>query len=131
MLVDPFILIHIITLPTIIVNATTPCFQNLTAGADIWQNCYSQAGNDFISFALLGWQWVTGGNFTMIIVSLFVLITYIKYQKVVYPIIIGTLFLPISWFLFPSQFLSWSMIMAGLGVSLLIGYIYISQTNET
>ena len=67
----------------------------------------------------------------MVIVSLFVLMTYIKYQKVVYPILIGTMFLPISWFLFPTQFLSWAFIMAGCGVALIIGYIIISQTNES
>lgn len=130
-MIDPSILIHLVFLQTITVNSTVPCFLNTTAGVDMFQNCYAQSGNDYISFALIGWQWVTGGNFSMIIVSLFVLISYIKYQKVVYPIMIGTMFLPISWFLFPAQFLNWSIIMAGLGVSLLIGYIYISQTNES
>lgn len=128
---DPSILIHLVFMQSVIVNSTTPCFMNATAGADLWQNCYQQAGNDYISFALIGWQWVTGGNFSMILVSIFVLVSYIKYQKVVYPILVGTLFLPISWFVFPTQFLSWAFIMAGLGVSLIIGFILISQTNET
>lgn len=130
-MIDLSVLIHLVFYQTIQINATTPCFLNATAGVDIWENCYQQAGNDYLSFALLGWQWITGGNFSMVIVSLFVLMTYIKYQKVVYPILIGTMFLPISWFLFPTQFLSWAFIMAGCGIALLVGYIFISQTNES
>jgi hypothetical protein len=129
--IDPSIFIHFIFYQSITINATTPCFLNATAGADIWQNCYEQAGNDYLNFALLGWQWITGGNFSMVIVSLFVLMTYIKYQKVVYPLLIGTMFLPFSWFLFPTSFLSWAFIMGGCGVALIIGYIIISQTNES
>jgi len=66
----------------------------------------------------------------MFLVSIFIGITYIKYHKIVYPIIIGVLFLPISYFVFPEQFLSFAIIMTIVGVGLLIGYIYIRQTKE-
>lgn len=88
-------------------------------------------GNDYLVTAMLPFQWVTGGWFSMIMVSVFVLMTYIKYQKVVYPMIIGTVFLPISYFMFPTQFLSFAFLMVGCGMALLIGYIYISATNES
>lgn len=88
-------------------------------------------GNDYLTTAMLPFQWVTGGWFSMIMVSVFVLMTYIKYQKVVYPMIIGTVFLPISYFMFPTQFLSFAFLMVGCGMALLIGYIYISATNES
>ena len=114
---------------TVTLNSTVPCFFNYTAGADLWQNC--GMGNDYLVTAMLPFQWVTGGWFSMIMVSVFVLMTYIKYQKVVYPMIIGTLFLPVSYFLFPTQFLSFAFLMAGCGIALIIGYVYISQTNET
>ena len=95
----------------------------------MWQNC--GMGNDYLTTAMLPFQWVTGGWFSMIMVSVFVLMTYIKYQKVVYPMIIGTIFLPVSYFMFPTQFLSFAFLMVGIGLALLIGYIYISATNES
>ena len=120
----PLIFYQIIT-----VNSTNVCFLNYSAGADMWQNC--GMGNDYLVTAMLPFQWVTGGWFSMIMVSVFVLMTYIKYQKVVYPMIIGTIFLPISYFMFPTQFLSFAFLMVGCGIALLIGFIYISATNES
>ena len=95
----------------------------------MWQQC--GMANDFLTTALLPWQWITGGYFSMILVSVFVIMTYIKYQKVVYPIMIGTLFFPVSYFLFPSAFINWAIIMTGLALALLVAYIYVSQTNES
>ena len=112
----------------ITVNQTTPCFLNYTAGVEMWENCgYS---DDYLSAALLPWEWITGGNFSMIIVSIFVLFTYIKYHKVVYPIMIGVIFLPISYFAFPDSFLSFSIIMVGVALGILIWYTFVKQTKE-
>ena len=122
-------LLPIILFQIIHVNNTQVCFLNMSAGADLWQNC--GMGNDYLTTAMLPFQWVTGGWFSMIMVSVFVLMTYIKYQKVVYPMIIGTIFLPISYFMFPTQFLSFAFLMVGCGIALLIGFIYISATNES
>lgn len=95
----------------------------------MWQNC--GMSKDYITAAMLPWQWVTGGNFSMVLVSVFVIISYIKYQKVVYPIFVGILFIPVSYYLFPLQFLNWAVIMTGCALALLAGYIYISATNES
>ena len=119
---------HLITLQTIIVNSTAPCWQNQTAGPDMFQNC--GGAKDYLTMALTGWQWVTGGWFSMILVSIFVAFAYIKYHKAIYPLIVGTLFLPIAWFLFPTQFLTFAFIFAGVVAAILIHYIFISQTNE-
>ena len=121
--------LSIILYQIITVNNTQVCFLNYSAGADMWQNC--GMGSDYLTTAMLPFQWVTGGWFSMIMVSVFVLMTYIKYQKVVYPMIIGTIFLPISYFMFPTQFLSFAFLMVGCGLALLIGFIYISATNES
>ena len=110
------------------VNNTTPCFLNYTAGAQMWQNC--GIGKDFIQGSLVMWEWVTGGYFSMIIVSILILGVYIKYQKVVYPMVIGIMFLPVSYFLFPSTFIIWGAILMVTAVGLLIAYIMMSQTNE-
>ena len=113
---------------TITVNGTDPCFLNYTAGVQLWQNCgFDQ---DYLTFALMPWEWITGGNFTMILVSVIILGSYIKYQKMMYPILIGVLFLPISYFAFPESFISWSVIMAFVGIGIAVWYIFIKQTKE-
>lgn len=111
----------------IIVNETTPCFLNYTAGIDMWENC--GADEDFINFAILPFEWITGGFFSMILVSIIILMVYIKYQKVIYPVIIGILFLPISFQFFPSTFLVWAMIMMALGVMAGIWFLVKRQTE--
>ena len=113
---------------TITVNGTDPCFLNYTAGPDIFQNC--GIGDDYLAFSLLGWEWITGGNFTLVLVSVMILITYQKYHKIVYPILIGVMFLPIAYFAFPGVFLSWAVVMAFVGLGVLVWYIYIKQTKE-
>lgn len=123
------ILAHIITLQTIILNGTTPCILNQTAGVDLWKNCGMDV--DWIRTAMMPWQWVTGGWFSMILVSIFVVMTYIKYQKMVYPLLVGVFFIPISYVLFPPSFINFAVIMAFLGVGLITSWIFISQTNET
>lgn len=94
----------------------------------MFQNC--GGGTDWLKMTLMPWEWITGGNFTMIVVSVIVLSVYIKYQKIVYPLIIGIIFLPISYAFFPTSFLNFAIITGFLAGGLLIAYIIISQTNE-
>jgi hypothetical protein len=112
----------------ITVNNTPPCFLNYTAGPDLWENC--GMADDYISTALLPWEWITGGNFSMILASILVLFTYIKYHKAIYPILIGIFMLPLSFFVFPESFLSWAAIMTFVAVGILIWYTYTKQTKE-
>lgn len=94
----------------------------------MWQQC--GVGTDYLKAFLLPWDWATGGNFSMILVSVFILMSYIKYQKVVYPVIIGVIFLPLSYAFFPVPFINFGIIMAFVGVGLLVAYIFYNQTNE-
>ena len=110
------------------INQTTPCFLNYSAGIQMWENCGIR--DDYLTFALLGWEWVTGGNFSMILVSILVLMSYIKYHKAVYPLVIGVMFLPITYFVFPDSFLTFSLLMSGALLGILIWYIYVKQTKE-
>ena len=110
------------------VNSTTPCFLNDTAGAEMWRNCGFTT--DYLQFVVLPWDWITGGNFSLILVSLFTMFSYIKYQKIVYPMLIGFIFLPISIFLFPTTFQSYAFVFTGLGISMLVIYIILRQTKE-
>ncbi|MDC8437617.1 MAG: hypothetical protein LV468_01295 [Candidatus Nitrosotenuis sp.] len=110
------------------INGTQPCFFNYTAGPEMLQNCDFQG--DYVSFALLGWEWITGGNFSLVLVSVIILGTYLKYHKAVYPILIGVMFLPIAAFVFPDVFLSWGILMAFTAVGILVWYAFIKQTKE-
>ena len=118
----------LVAFQTIILNSTQPCFFNNTAGPDIFRNC--GFGKDYLTAILSPWIWVTGGWFSMILVSILVVFTYIKYHKAIYPVITGTLFLPLTYTLFPAQFLTFAFIFAGIGIAVLIYYVFISQTNE-
>lgn len=112
----------------ITVNSTSPCFLNYTAGVHMWEDCgYDE---DYLEAALLPWEWITGGNFSMILAGIFVMFTYIKYHKAIYPILIGVFMLPISFFVFPDSFLSWAAVMAFVTIGILIWYVYIRQTKE-
>lgn len=119
--------INFIFFQTIIVNNTQPCFLNYTS-PNMWQSC--GLDKDFLTGSLVGWQWITGGNFSMIFVAILVMFSYIKYHKMIYPIVIGIFLLPISYFVFPTPFLNFAFVLAGLGIGILIWYIKISQTNE-
>jgi len=122
------LLLNVVSLQVIQVNETTPCFMNFTAGPQIFQNC--GFGDDYLVAALLPWEWITGGYFSLIIVSLFIMISYIKYHKAVYPLLIGITFLPISFFIFPDVFLTFAFIMMIVTTTILAWYIYIKQTKE-
>ena len=113
---------------TIIVNQTEPCFLNYTAGGDLWQNC--GVSDDYLDFALAPWMWVTGGFFPMLVVSLFILVTYIKYHKAIYPILIGVMFLPVSFALFPAIFMTWAVLLVAFTAGILVWYAFIKQTRE-
>jgi len=119
----------LITLQIIQVNQTTPCFMNLTSGADMWENC--GFGEDYLQAMLLPWEWITGGYFSMVIVSLFVMASFIKYHKAIYPILIGIIFIPVSFFLFPDQFILIAFIFGiGIPAGVFVINILMHRTKE-
>ena len=87
-------------------------------------------GEDFLRTSLLGWEYVTGGFFTMAIIGIFMLMTYIKYHKAVYPLMIGLMFLPVSQYLFPIEFIIFGAIWTIALVGILLWYVYTRQTKE-
>lgn len=118
----------LVALQVIQVNATTPCLLNFTAGAEMWNNC--GITDDYLQFIILPWEWISGGNFSLIVVSLFIMFSYIKYHKIVYPLLIGLIFLPISAFLFPTTFQSYAFVFIGLSIGMLAIFILLRQTKE-
>lgn len=123
------ILLSSIVYQVIHVNSTTPCFLNYSAGAQMWQNC--GFGTDYIKASLGPWNYITGGYFSMILVSILIGAVYLKYHKAVYVLAIGSLFLPISYGVFPEVFLAWAIVMSGIFIGVISWWIYISQSNET
>ncbi len=128
MLLVAFIILNAVSLQVIQVNNTEPCFLNYTAGAEMWQNC--GMGDDFMATMLLGWEYSTGGFFSMAIVGIFSLMTYIKYHKAVYPLMIGIMFLPVSFFLFPTEFIMFAALFTIALIGILLWYIFVRQTKE-
>lgn len=126
--VFPQVFIEAAAQQSITVNQTEACFLNYTAGVDMWENC--GYGEDYIASALLPWEWITGGNFSMVLASILILFTYIKYHKAMYPIMIGVAMLPLTFFVFPDEFLSWAVIMAFVTVGIAVWYVYIHQTKD-
>lgn len=114
------------------VNVTTsgdPCFLNYTAtGIEVWQNC--GVDEDFISAFLLPFEWVTGGLFTILIVSVLIIMTYMKYKTAIYPLAIGIIMLPLSYFAFPEEFVIFAAVLAALTFGTYIWYAYVRQTKE-
>ena len=93
----------------------------------IIDNC--NARGDWLGFTLVGWDWVTGGNFSLMFVGVLILIVWAKYRVAIYPIYIGVVMLPISWFLFPDEFLSFALLLAGVAIGAYIWWIVTRQPN--
>jgi hypothetical protein len=105
-----------------------PCFMNMTAGSQMWKNC--NANEDYLDFALAPFEYITGGYFSMIIVTIFIIMAYIKYHNVLYPILIGLLFLPISYTFFPDTFLIYAVTLISVAFTGLIATMIIWRTRN-
>lgn len=113
---------------SITVNSTTYCWQNYTAYGEMWRNC--GVTTDWLQTIILPWQYATGGYLSMFIAAILILFTYIRYHKVVYPLLIGTVLLPLSFALFPNQFLNFAFIVGALSLGLLLIHIILKATKE-
>ena len=113
---------------SITVPEAAPCFMNYTAGVNMWDQCNFE--DDWLTAALLPWEYITGGYFSLILVSIFILFTYIKYHNMLYPMVIGMLFIPISYFVFPAEFITFAVLMVAMVFGIAIFYAVTKQTKE-
>ena len=114
---------------TITVPEASPCWENATAkGIEIWKNC--GLGTDYIATATLGFDWVLGGNLAMAVVGVLMLAVYMRYHVAVYPMLIGIMFLPVAWFLFPDSFITFGLILTSVGIGIAIWVIFVKQTRS-
>ena len=121
-------ILNVIFFQIIQVNSTVPCFLNQTAGVQIFQNCM---GKDYLQGIILPFQWILGGYFSMAVVAILILITYFHYHKTLYTVLIGIIFLPVSYYVFPTQFIIFGLLFAVIGIGILGWWIHTSQTQET
>ncbi len=106
----------------------TPCFLDMDAGFEMWENC--GADDDYLDFALMPFEYITGGYFSMIIVTIFIIMAYIKYHNVLYPILIGLLFIPISYTFFPETFLTYALTLVAVAFAGLLAKMIIWRTRN-
>ena len=109
-------------------ESTQPCFLNMTAGASMWNNC--GADDDYLDFALMPFEYITGGYFSMILVTIFIIMAYIKYHNVLYPILVGLLFIPISYTFFPEVFLTYAVTLVAIAFTGLLARMIIWRTRN-
>ena len=106
----------------------TPCFLDMDAGFEMWKNC--GADEDYLDFALMPFEYITGGYFSMIIVTIFIIMAYIKYHNVLYPILIGLLFIPISYTFFPETFLVYALTLVAVAFAGLLIKMIVWRTRN-
>jgi len=113
---------------TIEVNQTSRCFEDYDNYTNIFRNCGFE--DDWLRASLLGFEWVTGGYFSFLIVAVLVIAVYLKYHKWIYPLMIGIAFIPYAWFVIPDVVVNYIfilLIVAGGGV---IVYFMRDQLKE-
>lgn len=95
------------------VTESTPCFLDYTStGLEMLQAC--NFDSDFLATTTVGFDWVTGGIFPMVLVSVLIIMTYLKYQTGIYPIAIGLMYLPFVAWAYPDEFISYAIAIAAV-----------------
>jgi hypothetical protein len=85
---------------------------------------------DYLRATTVGFDWVTGGLWPLIVVTVLIVMTYLKYQNGIYPLAIGIVFLPIAGAFFPAQFISYAVVIgAVIGVGALVT-MFIKKTTD-
>lgn len=104
----------------------TPCWES--GELNLFESCGYK--DDYLEAAAAPWVWVTGGYFGMIMVSLFVLIAYIRFRNWVYPSLVGVMYLPVSYFMFPEHFVGYAIILMFVAIGIAIWVTMVRQTKE-
>lgn len=125
----PFVIDSAYAQSAVNVTATTPCFQNYTAtGLEMLQNC--DFAGDYLGAVTLSFDWVTGGLFPFFVVTVLIVMSYVKYQTGIYPLAIGIVFLPFAAWAYPDEFISYAIAVgAVIGAGAVLSAI-IKQTKE-
>ena len=111
----------------IVITPDKPCFLNKTAPHALMKNCAPDG--DWIGFALGPWEYVTGGNLSMAVAGILILTSWAKYRSAIYPMFVGVVMFPMSYFLFPESFLTFGLLMMGIGIGIFFWWAITRQTE--
>lgn len=112
------------------VTESDPCFDNYNlTGIELLQDC--GLDTDYMATVVYPFEWVTGGLFSMLIVVILIIMTWVKYHTPLYPLLIGVVMLPTSAYLFPDLFVSFGFILAIVSIGGIIWYIMTQRTRTT
>ena len=122
---SPFLITPAYAQSSINVTDSVPCFLNYTGsnyltagqnasttGLQMLQNC--DFSGDYLNAITVSFDWVTGGLLPLMIVTVLIVMTYLKYQNGIYPLAIGIVFLPIAFWAFPDSFISHAIIIGAI-----------------
>lgn len=124
----PFVTTEAFAQQQVNVSSATPCFLNYTTqGIEMWQNCGFDT--DYMNAVVLPFEWVTGGLFSMIVVIILIGITWVKYRSPLYPLAIGVIMMPTSFYLFPDVFVSFAFLLAAVTIGAVVWAIFIQKTR--
>lgn len=127
--ISPFIIDSAYAQSAINVTEFQPCFLNYTAqGIEMLQQC--RFDEDYLDFVTIGFDWVTGGLLPVVMVSVIIVGTYVKYQNGIYPLAIGIGFLPFAAFLFPEDFINYAIIISAVIAAGAVVAAIIKQTKD-
>jgi len=113
---------------TVTVPVGTPCFLQEDVGVNIFERC--GLGDDWLAGITIGWDWVLGGYFSLALICILCLITYQKYQKAIYPLAIGIMYLPVSYTVLPPQFFTIAILLVGVLFGIYIWFTFVRQTRD-
>ena len=66
----------------------------------------------------------------MVLAAVLILGTWARYRTALYPIFVGIVFLPITYFLFPQNFLVFALLLAALATGMYLWYILVRQPSQ-
>lgn len=87
-------------------------------------------GEDYLVAVTLGFDWVTGGLFPMILITILIAMVYLKYHNALLALAVGIIYLPIGGYFFPDEFISVAMIYGGITIAGTIIIMIIKRTKE-
>ena len=126
---SPFLFDDVFAQQDVLVNGTEPCFLREGSIYDMFAGCGLE--DDCLKFSLVGFEWITGGNFTLVLASIIIIVTYIKYHQPAYPIMIGMAMLPVSYSVYPEHFMTFAFAMVALTLSIWAYDAFIKNTRTS
>ena len=93
-----------------------------------WESCHGD--DDWLRAVLMPFDWILGGWFLFLIIAVLVLISWLRYHKAIYPVMVGLLFFPAVYWRFPEHLITMGILLAFVAIGISIYYAFMRQTVE-